>query len=268
MSNYFIQPLDPTELANRFCTTDALMPLPDGPDDEWKAEHLERIRGVIDYLPDREADLISLYFFFNKKQTDIAEIFGITQAAVSYRIRRAIERIKFLVEMPTLTKEEIFDCLIGVFPTKTDVHIFQEMLDTTCQSETAERLGISQGRVRHRFLTNLKHLGVVVAERVDGWLSSDHVPDPDLSSDKILEAQTLLQALIGNNTPMEAVAFENSLKDVLALTYEVGLNPDLEEPLSKLVSIYLIFLKIRYNFNILREVKLPKWSGRSGHVLT
>ena len=39
-----------------------------------------------------------------------------------------------------------------------DVDIMSLMFDTTCQSEVAKRLGVSQGLVRHRFIRSIKRM--------------------------------------------------------------------------------------------------------------
>ena len=112
----YIQPVDPNELAARYSTEDTLDPI-HSLDEDWVLPRLEKIKSVLHLLPGRETDLVSLYFFHDKKQMDIAEIFGITQAAVSYRIKRALDRIKFLVEMPDLSKDDIYKIMTEVMPT-------------------------------------------------------------------------------------------------------------------------------------------------------
>lgn len=263
MSVYYIQPLDPQELASRFSTEDTLNPLPQQ-DEEWKEVHLEKIKAVLDRLPSRESDLIRLYFFMNKKQTDIAEIFNITQAAVSYRLKRALDRIRFLVEIPEVSKEDLYEDLLPVMPSKLDARIFAEMFESTCQSEVAEILEISQGRVRHRFIANLERLGKVLTDRIYAWAHRQE--EGSLEVAQISEPLDELMSLYRDKAiPIEE--FEVRLQAIVALLLE--LPEDLREPeLLLFGQYYKTFVKIRYNFNILREIKLPKWSKRSTKVLT
>lgn len=257
MSVYYIQSLDPQELANRFSTDDILEPFPQM-DEEWKDLHLDKIRMVLDRLPDRESDLIRLYFFLNKKQTDIAEIFGVTQAAVSYRLKRAINRIRFLIELPDVTKEELYHDLVPVMPSTLDAQIFAEMFESTCQSEVATILGISQGRVRHRFIVNLSRMGQVLRDRTALWVSRN-----DIKLQEVLSIQKHLSMLDEiNEKEMEEQELE---KHILALGEKIEALPeDLEDKrLTQFSKYYKTFVKIRYNFNILREIKLPKWANRS-----
>ena len=99
-----------------------------------------------------------MYFKYGKRQADIATIFGVTQAAISYRLDRGIKRIKFLLSIPQVTEEDLRRDLPGVFPSKIDVDILVGMWETTCQSEVANRLKLTQGRVRHRFFKAVKVL--------------------------------------------------------------------------------------------------------------
>ena len=140
----------------------------------------EAVAPLLDKIPEREADIIELYFLLSKRQADIATIFGITQAAVSYRLGRGLMRIKFLLDLPPVTREQMIADLSESFPgvpmlpseleddpeadLHIDVRILVHMWETTCQSEVAKTLNLTQGRVRHRFfkaVDKLKELAEV-----------------------------------------------------------------------------------------------------------
>lgn len=189
MSAGYVIPIDPSELANRFSDHKF-----DNEDEQLEFDEISnvsadvlteyfsegdyesRIAPLLDRLPEREADLICLYYIEKKRQADIATIFGVTQAAVSYRLDRGIQRLKFLLDIPQVTEEELRSDLPDIFPTRSecpllrqvpehaqclvcrgsgqiliDVEILVGMWETTCQSEVASKLGLTQGRVRHRF---------------------------------------------------------------------------------------------------------------------
>jgi hypothetical protein len=199
MSAGYVIPVDPSDLA-RFSYDD---PRFDDEDEDLDLEELEgsaeslasyipdgdyesRIAPLLDRIPEREADLIYLYFIEKKRQADIAIIFGVTQAAISYRLDRGIQRLKFLLNIPQVTEEglradlpDIFpsrlDCpkCVGLVPQHTtesclicsgsreilvDVEILVGMWTTTCQSKVALNLGLTQGRVRHRFFKAVETL--------------------------------------------------------------------------------------------------------------
>ena len=123
----------------------------------------ERLRPLLDRIPEREADIIELYFLLGKRQADIATIFAMTQAAVSYRLARGIKRIRFLLDIPEVTREQMLADLSEIFLSEEgkphiDVLILVNMWLTTCQSEVATRLNLTQGRVRHRFFKAVERL--------------------------------------------------------------------------------------------------------------
>jgi len=162
----YVIPVDPSELANRFATNDDPYsdeePAKEPEDDTVEkilqdGDYEDRIMPLLNRIPQREADLIQLYYIQKKRQADIAEIFGVTQAAISYRLDRGLQRIKFLLSIPPVTEEDLRRDLPEVFK-DIDVDILIGMWQTTCQSEVASRLGLTQGRVRHRFFKAVKTL--------------------------------------------------------------------------------------------------------------
>ena len=156
----YVIPMDPMQLANRLIAPGIEEEL-DGLEEVEsifaEADYEARIAPLLDRIPKREADLIYLYFIKRKRQADIAAIFEVTQAAISYRLDRGIKRIKFLLSIPQITSEEIQRDLTGAFA-EIDVDILVGMWETTCQSEVATRLNLTQGRVRHRFFRAVKAL--------------------------------------------------------------------------------------------------------------
>ena len=156
MSNGYVIPVDPAELANRFAAPTPLLDedVLEEPDDMialfTSGDYEARVAPLLDLIPEREADLIYLYYVCKKRQADIAEIFDVTQAAISYRLDRGIQRLKFLLSIPAVTEEEIREDLVDLFE-QIDVNILVGMWQTTCQSEVANKLQLTQGRVRHRF---------------------------------------------------------------------------------------------------------------------
>lgn len=130
---------------------------------------IERVKEIMLTLPPREADFVDLYYFKHIKQTKIAAIFGVSQPTVCYRLQRATERIKFILDLPYFKSEQIERDMRGVLSNPLDVQIMVLMYQTTCQSSVARALGVSQGLVRHRFIRSIRKLEPlpVMAEYVD-----------------------------------------------------------------------------------------------------
>lgn len=149
--------LDPSEMESRFANDDSLAyydTITEEPTEDDQAQ-LGQIQEVMGQLPPREADFVDLYYFRKLKQTDIAQIFGVSQPTVCYRLARAADRLRFLINLPKVDRNQLAKDMAGFLSDSLDVQIMVLMWETTCQSEVAKRLNVSQGLVRHRFLRSL-----------------------------------------------------------------------------------------------------------------
>lgn len=153
--------IDPNELETKLSTEEGVCWLDFLVDDEpseEKQEQLERIQTLLDDLPPMEADYVDLYYYRRKKQTDIADMFGVSQPTVCYRLQRAAARIQFLLSLPPISEKEVESTMRKFLTEEIDVRIMVQMLKTTCQSEVAKRLKVSQGLVRHRFIRAIEKM--------------------------------------------------------------------------------------------------------------
>lgn len=134
---------------------------------ELESSFLER-------LPKKELDLINLRRM-GKNQKDMAKIFGVTQGAISSRLKRADERLRFLRDLPKISEHEIENSLTDYF-SPIEIEIIKCMIRTTCQSETAviinQKFGLSddkkrmtQVKVRHRFEKCINELEELVKDK-------------------------------------------------------------------------------------------------------
>lgn len=153
--------LDPVDLQARYSVEDGMAYMNsvfDEPSEEAR-KRVEEVMGVIhEHLPPREVDFLTLYFLKKKNQTDIAQIFRVSQPTVCYRLKRAALRVLFVMEMPKVDRDQMRADLEELLPDPLDVNIMMMMVDTTCQSEVAHRLNESQGKVRHRFIRSLERM--------------------------------------------------------------------------------------------------------------
>lgn len=146
------------DIETRFSVEDGMAYLDFSSDEhvnEEAEEKLSRVRGILDRIPPREADFVDLYYFKQKRQTDIAAIFRVSQPTVCYRLQRAAERIRFLLQLPDFDLNTARQVINATLDDPTDAEIMFRMYETTCQSEVAKIMGVSQGFVRHRFLRSI-----------------------------------------------------------------------------------------------------------------
>ena len=151
---------DPQDLEKFYSNDNAFSELPSvwGELQEESFADLARVREILDLIPPREADFIDLYFFKRVRQTCIAEMFNVSQPTICYRLRRGAARIKFLLDLNPYTTDFLEKEIRRVLSDPTDVSIMMGMLKTTCQSDVARDLGVTQGFVRHRFLRSIELL--------------------------------------------------------------------------------------------------------------
>jgi len=93
-----------------------------------------------------------------ERQQDIGDLYGITQAAVSYRLKRAIQRLEYLEHLNRLSVQEFKDGLTRLEVDPETQTILLAMRRYSCQSHVAEKLQLTQGKVRHRVYTATKGL--------------------------------------------------------------------------------------------------------------
>lgn len=187
----FIKQCEAKDLENKYSNEDRIKYI----DDDFKFS-LKDLEPYLERLPKKEIDLIHLYYYLKKEQKEIAKILNLSQGGVSHRLSRAKARLRFLVRLPKFTKEELMEDLKDLFE-ETDLNILWGLYSTTCQSLVAKEYGMTQSRVRHKFM---KNLGVLEKNQ-------------DIT---IYQKYYKAFSLIGNN-----------------------------------------------NFNILREISLPKWSSKN-----
>lgn len=197
MSNIFLQHLPSSELEARFSVEDGLN-FSDNKEIVTITE--DDLRPYLNLLPKKEADLLLMYYVLRKDQKEIAAILRLTQGGVSHRIARARSRLKYIIEIPKFKEYTMRKDLAPLFNT-IDLDILWGLYKTTCQSQVAQDMNLTQSKVRHRFMKSLKVL--------------------------------------------EKLTTKPSEKNKKYITY------------------YVAFQKISKNFNILREIKLPKWQSKN-----
>lgn len=142
------------------------------PDDEPGGLPPGRARAMLsrylELIPALEADAIELYFLRGLPQPSVAEILGMTQQAVSYRILRGIQRVRWhhqygglfraeelIAEAPRLRRH-------GVSPAR--VQMLATLWTTGLFSEVARRHRVSADQARDACLGALKAMRRLVEQ--------------------------------------------------------------------------------------------------------
>ena len=70
----------------------------------------------LSYLPKIDYKISKLYYIDKLSQDQISFLYGISQAAVSRRLKFIVERLKFLFKMPSLNPIQVREDFIKLFP--------------------------------------------------------------------------------------------------------------------------------------------------------
>lgn len=117
----------------------------------------KRVLSLLPKIPPIEADWVHLFFFERWSQDTIAALFLVSQPTVCYRLRKAEQRLRFLLSIPDgVSSLTVCEDIRPVIKSELDLSIVQHMWDSTCQSETGDLLGVTQGLVRYRFHKAIK----------------------------------------------------------------------------------------------------------------
>lgn len=154
MNKIMYKNMDPLEIENRFSDEKNFFF-----EQEENNLSYDDFVPFLDKLPSKERDLIRLYYYMDKKQKEIAEIFSVTQGAISHRLSRASKRLRFLRDMPKLNDD--LEVILKPYFTEFEIDLIHIMIETTCQSRTAEILNekysligddkMTQVKIRHKF---------------------------------------------------------------------------------------------------------------------
>ena len=134
-------------------------PPPEPPDPKDYAAEWERLLSLLPLLDPYHADTFELYYVRKVSQHQIARMFGISQAAVSYNLAAAKRKLRFLLTWPIATKtpadarEELKYVL-----TPQRLEIVALWLETKNLTEVARRLGDNQSTERVRLLNSIAEI--------------------------------------------------------------------------------------------------------------
>lgn len=95
-----------SELARAFRGRRRVAPLPDElvdpaetpPEELQRRETWRRMRSALEKLPEPQQEIVSMKFFLNLRNTEIAEALGLSASNVGVKIHRAVRRLQELME--------------------------------------------------------------------------------------------------------------------------------------------------------------------------
>jgi len=160
-----------------------------------------------------ESSFIFLYIFKGKTQEEIATLYGVTQGAVSGRLRRAMTRLKFIYSLPRINEGAMPFILREFIDNQLWVQVMLLMFDSTSHAVVARLLDISQGGARQAFLSSLEILVASKKHLIDA-------PEDFLPSQSLLEFYTLVRCE-SNGAPITAREINGWVLEQLSMLVEI-----------------------------------------------
>lgn len=125
---------------------------------------IEKTREIVRKLSPTESRIV-LAILGGGSQTQVASTTGFSQPSVCHYVATAAKRIRFLATRESYDIVKIREYLEGLVGETSypghhymDIPIALMFIETMCQSTVADRLGVTQGFVRHRLLRMMDFL--------------------------------------------------------------------------------------------------------------
>jgi predicted DNA-binding protein YlxM (UPF0122 family) len=228
---YMRESISNWDIDRRFSTEDRYES-PSMESSQFSDEQSERMKELISLLPDREEDIMMMYYFRDKNQEDIGKIFEVTQPAIHYRIKRARKRLDFLWNMVDWSPQKVYDMVTNISSHEMAT-IGQVMYTTSCQKDAGEPLGLSKEPARYRWMRLVDIVRKYFLMKMD---QQDVIDDWQSFNEE--EAYALVNRV--ENEDLEGV--------------EYGI-------------LYRCFYDLRENPNILREIDHPGYDQDDGKIV-
>ena len=199
--------------------SEAESPVPEDPPSEPRMEW-EEVGRYLHRLPPLEADMIRLRLE-GLSQRQIATVFGVVQQTVSYRLRRAARRIRWLSTVPALT-EEGFRRDLSSLLTAREVEVLRTLWLTGGQSRTAEAL---TGRPRNRRRHEVVGQGTV---RMIALRALEKLRDGKEGRDEVLPYLTWFEDVFSNSRWGLAAEMRNAADGRIRAARIISIDEDEE----------------------------------------
>lgn len=126
---------------------------------------------LIEYLPEVEAEIFWLINVKGKHQKDVAELLGLSQPTISYRWRRVLVKLRYLMTLaptPLRRRLEDIECL-----KEEEVDILYDLFFIVNQELVARKYDRRQSSVKWVFTKSLKFVRAKEREDPEKWF--DHL---------------------------------------------------------------------------------------------
>lgn len=118
-------------------------------------------------LPELEAEVLFMLYVKKKSQKDVAKLLTTSQPTVSYRYRRAIDKLSYLMIISSLD----LDSVISTIPQIKDKEkaILKDLFFTANQELVGSRFGVRQSSVKWIFVKSKRYIEQLELKEPEKW---------------------------------------------------------------------------------------------------
>lgn len=125
--------------------------------------------GVLPYLPEVEAEMFWLCFEKRKSQKEVAKLLHIPKSTVSYRCRRAIQKVHYLMLLTSVDIKQMVDCY--EFLKEKEKAVLTSLFYTANQDLTGRKFQMRQSSVKWIYLKTRRKIEELEKQVPDKWFN-------------------------------------------------------------------------------------------------
>jgi predicted transcriptional regulator len=115
------------------------------------------------FLPELEQEIFYMVHHVKKNQKDIAKLLGLSQPTISYRYRRVLEKLAYIMVLVSVPTRALVDAMPALKDKEKD--ILHDLLYYTNQEMVGQKHGVRQSSVKWVFVKTKRR--VTELERTD-----------------------------------------------------------------------------------------------------
>jgi len=123
----------------------------------------------LDYLPEVEAEIFWFIFIKKKNQKDIAALLGFSQPTVSYRYRRTLAKLSYLMTLLLVDVHAIIDDM--VFLKEREKQILEDLFFYVNQELVGQKYNVRQSSVKWIFVKTKRRIEEMERREPERWFN-------------------------------------------------------------------------------------------------
>lgn len=125
------------------------------------------IEKYLPLLPELEAEVVFMLYVKRKPQKDVAKLLATSQPTVSYRYRRAIDKLSYLMVVSSVDLESVVRSMPQIKDKEKD--ILKDLFFTANQELVGSRFGVRQSSVKWVFMKTKRYVEALELKEPGVW---------------------------------------------------------------------------------------------------